>query len=49
MPAIDMTGLDPQVAPMKAIDEVLNDLHGGFINYKEAIGIINAVVCEWKF
>ena len=49
MPAIDMTGLNPQIAPMKAIDEVLNDLNGGFINQKEAIGIINAVVCEWKY
>jgi hypothetical protein len=48
MPVIDMTGFDTQLAPMKAIDEVLTDLYGGFINNKEALGIINAIVCEWK-
>jgi hypothetical protein len=49
MPVIDMTGFDTQLAPMKAIDEVLTDLDGGFINNREAIGIINAIVCEWKY
>lgn len=49
MPAIDMTGLNTQVAPMKAIDEVLNDYAGGFINSKEALGIIDAINCEWKY
>lgn len=49
MPVIDMTGFDTQLAPMKAIDEVLTDLDGGFINNKEALGIINAIVCEWKY
>lgn len=49
MPVIDMTGLDTQLAPMKAIDEVLNDYAGGFINGKEALGIIDAINCEWKY
>jgi hypothetical protein len=49
MPAIDMTGLDTQIAPMKAINEVLNDYAGGFINGKEALGIIDAINCEWKY
>lgn len=48
MPIIDMTGLDTQLAPMKAIDEVLADYYNGFINSKEALGIINAVNCEWR-
>ncbi len=49
MPAIDMTGLDTQIAPMKAIGEVLNDYAGGFINGKEALGLIDAISCEWKY
>jgi hypothetical protein len=49
MPVIDMTGLDTQLAPMKAIDEVVGDYTNGFINSKEALGIINAIVCEWKY
>jgi hypothetical protein len=48
MPSIDMTGLDPQLSPMKAINEILNDHYNGFINSKEAISIINAINCEWK-
>jgi hypothetical protein len=48
MPVIDMTGLDTQSAPMKAIHEVLNDHYNGFINPKEALGIINAIACEWR-
>jgi hypothetical protein len=49
MPVIDMTGLQTQTAPMKAIDEVVGDYANGFINSKEALGIINAIVCEWKY
>jgi hypothetical protein len=48
MPVIDMTGLDTQLAPMKAIHEVLSDYYNGFINSKEALGIINAIACEWR-
>ena len=49
MPVIDMTGLQTQIAPMNAIHEVLNDYTNGFINSKEALGIINAIACEWKY
>lgn len=44
-----MTGFDTQIAPMAAINEVLNDYAGGFINSKEALGIIDAINCEWKY
>jgi hypothetical protein len=48
MPIIDMTGLDTQLAPMKAIHEVLSDYYNGFINSKEALSIVNAIACEWR-
>jgi hypothetical protein len=48
MPVIDMTGLDTQIAPMKAIDEILTDYYEGSINSREAIEIINAINYEWK-
>jgi len=49
MPVINMKGLDTQREPMNAIDEVLKDFYGDFINSREAIEIINAIMCEWKF
>ena len=48
MPVINMSGFDTQKEPMKAIDEVLQDFYGDFINSREAIEIINAIMCEWK-
>lgn len=48
MPRIDMAGLDTQHAPMYAVEDVVNDCHGGFISPLEAVEIINAIVCEWR-
>ena len=48
MPVINMTGLNTQVAPMDAIESILVDHQGGFINHVEALSIINAIVCEWR-
>lgn len=48
MPAIDMTGLDTQTAPMDAICEVLNDYNTNCINAIEAMAIVNAVTTEWR-
>jgi hypothetical protein len=48
MPVIDMTGLDTQLAPMKAIDEILSDYANGFVSGKEALTLIDIVNYEWK-
>lgn len=48
MPAIDMTGLDTQRAPMDSIESVLTDYNGGFTNSVETLSIINAIVTEWR-
>jgi len=48
MPVINMTGLNTQAAPMDAIESILVDHQGGFINHVEALSIINAIVCEWR-
>lgn len=37
------------MAPMKAINEILNDYYNNHINSKEAMEYINAINCEWKF
>ena len=49
MPALDMTGLDTQTAPMDAIAEVLNDYNGGFTNAIEAVALVNAITTEWRY
>lgn len=46
---INLEGFDTQLAPMKAIDEILRDYYDGSINSKEAISYINAINCEWKY
>lgn len=48
MPVIDMTGLDTQSAPMKAIDDILKEYHNGFLSGIEALNIISIVSIEWK-
>lgn len=48
MPVISLEGLDTQLAPMKAIDEILRDYYEGSINSREAVEIINAINYEWK-
>ena len=48
MPAIDMSGLDTQRAPMDAIESVVADYNGGFTNSVETLSIINAIVTEWR-
>lgn len=48
MPIIDMRGFNTQIEPMKAIDEVAHDWDAGFINSKEALAVIYAIVCEWR-
>mgnify|MGYP006921282247 CR=1 FL=1 len=47
MPVIDMTGLNTQQAPMKAIDEILKEYHQGFLSGPEAINIITAISIEY--
>ena len=49
MATINLEGFNTQVAPMKAIDEVLRDYYEGCVNAKEAMEYINAINCEWKF
>jgi hypothetical protein len=49
MPTINLEGFDTQLAPMKAIDEVLRDYYEGSVNAKEAMEYINAINCEWKY
>lgn len=49
MPTINLEGFDTQVAPMKAIDEIMRDYMEGCVNSKEAMSYIHAIVCEWKF
>jgi hypothetical protein len=47
MPVIDMTGLNTQQAPMKAIDDVLKEYHQGFLSGPETINIITAISIEY--
>lgn len=48
MSVIDMSGLNTQIAPMDAIESILQDHHEGCLNHIEALSIINAIVCEWR-
>lgn len=47
MPVIDMSGLDTQSAPMKAIDDVLKEYHQGFLSGIETLNVITAISIEW--
>lgn len=49
MPTINLSGFNTQVAPMKAIDEILRDYYEGSVNSREAMEYINAINCEWKY
>lgn len=49
MPTINLDGFNTQVAPMKAVDEVLRDYYEGCVSAREAMEYINAINCEWKF
>ena len=49
MAVINLQGLDTQTKPMYAVDEVLKDYYDNCITSKEALEIINAINCEWKF
>lgn len=48
MPAINMSGLDTQTAPMGAVEDVVKDYVGGFLTATEAIDIVTAIVHEWR-
>ena len=45
---VDLKGFDTQLAPMAAIEEILNDCHGEFISPKMAVIYITAIVHEWR-
>ena len=45
---IDLKGLDTQLAPMAAIEEITKDYQGEFINSKMAMMYISAIVHEWR-
>lgn len=47
MPVIDMSGLDTQSAPMKAIDNILKEYHQGFLSGIETLNAITAISIEW--
>lgn len=49
MPVIDISDLNAQTKPMDAIDSILDDYDGGFMKAYEALAVIRAVVCEWKY
>lgn len=47
MPALDMSGFDTQLAPMKAIDDVLKEYHQGFLSGPETLNAITAISIEY--
>ena len=47
MPVIDMTGLNTQQAPMKAIDDILKEYHQGVLSGIEALNIISVISIEY--
>ena len=46
---INLEGFDTQLEPMKAIAEVMDDWNEGFVNPREALGIVYAITCEWRY
>ena len=47
MASIDMTGLDTQRAPMKAVDDILKEYHQGFLSGIETLNAITAISIEY--
>jgi hypothetical protein len=47
VPVIDTTGLDTQLAPMKAVDDILKEYHQGVLSGIEALNIISVISIEY--
>lgn len=48
MPGIDLTGFDTQHKAAAAVAEVMSDWTEGYVTNREALGIINAIIHEWR-